>query len=78
MGDRSVGKRSTGMGEKPSDIWMLPLCGVCHREQHTMSECLFWDKCGIDPHKKALALWVATGDYELGTQIIGDTEVAGS
>lgn len=69
--DRSVGKSLTGMGEKPSDIWTVPLCGRCHREQHSVSEFLFWERHQIDPHKKALALWAATGDHELGSQIVG-------
>lgn len=72
MGDPSVGKRSTGMGEKPSDIWVLPLCGKCHREQHNVVEWAFWKHRNIDPHKKALALWAATGDHELGEQIAFD------
>ena len=33
----NIGKNGTGMGEKPSDKWALPLCGKHHREQHTMN-----------------------------------------
>lgn len=42
-------KRDTGMGERPSDKWTLPLCGRHHREQHTMNETVFWSKYNIDP-----------------------------
>ncbi len=65
------------MGEKPSDIWTLPLCGSCHRMQHGVGEAKFWFGRFIDPHKKALALWAATGDHELGSQIVANTELLG-
>jgi hypothetical protein len=42
-------KRETGLGEKPSDHWALPLCVRHHREQHTMNELEFWFSYGIDP-----------------------------
>jgi len=45
----SVPKRATGMGEKSSDKWALPLCGKHHREQHTMNEREFWSRYGLDP-----------------------------
>ncbi|MBO0715929.1 MAG: DUF968 domain-containing protein [Rhizobiales bacterium] len=45
----SVPKRATGMGEKSSDRWALPLCGKHHREQHSMNELEFWASYGIDP-----------------------------
>lgn len=73
MGDRSVGKRPAGMGEKPSDLWTLPLCGRCHREQHEVGEYVFW--IGRDPHKTALALWAATGDHELGSLIVAERQI---
>ena len=63
-------KTHTGMGEKPSDIWVLPLCNRHHRAQHDTAEWAFWVSWDIDPHKKALALWAATGDHELGEQIV--------
>jgi len=49
IGSINDGKRSTGMGEKPSDRWALPLCGEHHREQHSMNELEFWARYGIDP-----------------------------
>lgn len=50
------GKLHTGMAEKPSDKWTLPLCNAHHREQHTMNEMTFWKKYGIDPFMLALTL----------------------
>lgn len=50
------GKSPTGMQEKASDKWALPLCGKHHREQHTMNEMTFWKRYGIDPFMTALKL----------------------
>ena len=64
------GKRHTGKGERPSDMWCLPLCGVCHREQHYYGEQEFWDIHRRDPIKIALALFAATGQHEVGEEIV--------
>lgn len=54
-GDLSRGKAHTGMGEKPSDKWTLPLCSRHHREQHAHGdELAFWAERGIDPFALAL------------------------
>jgi len=56
-GSLQHGKRSTGMQEKPSDKWTVPLCGKHHREQHnTGDELKFWDFHGKDPFMIALTL----------------------
>lgn len=65
-----LGKRQTGKGEKPDDIWTLPLCSKCHRDQHKHGELLFWGRSRIAALPVALALWAATGDYELGELIV--------
>jgi hypothetical protein len=50
-------KRSTGMGEKPSDRWVVPLCRPCHTEQHAAGDELrFWASKGIDPFMMAMTL----------------------
>ena len=58
------GKRETGIGEKPSDEWSVPLCARHHQEdqeaQHRIGEAAFWSKHGIDPFALALALWCTT------------------
>ena len=70
FGDPVYGKRETGRGEKPSDMWALPLAARLHREQHDMSERLFWLKYGIDPLKIALSLHACSGDDEQATVIL--------
>jgi hypothetical protein len=54
------GKPPTGMGEKPDDRWVLPLCRNCHDEQHRGNELSFWVRHGIpDPFAVAIALYAA-------------------
>lgn len=65
-----LGKRQTGMGEKPDDAFALPLCGAHHREQHTGNERAWWAGKEIDPVALALALYRISGDHEAGSQII--------
>lgn len=71
MPDPSVAKPLTGIAIKPDDKFTVPLCGRCHRDQHTISENTWW--CvrgrGIDPVKLALALYAVSGDHELGERI---------
>lgn len=64
-----AGKRNVGKGEKPDDIWVIPLCGKDHRRQHDIGEREFWLTVGIDPIFTALALWASTGNHERGEQI---------
>jgi hypothetical protein len=72
--DARVGKRATGMGEKPSDIWTIPLSAGKHRTdqdaQHAGAEREFWQRHGIDPCVIALALWAHTGDSETCESIL--------
>jgi hypothetical protein len=64
-----VGKRPVGTGEKPDDIWTVPLCGMHHREQHQRGELQFWEAHNRDPLLVSLALWAHTGNHEVGEQI---------
>jgi len=51
------GKEWTGMQEKPSDRWSLPLCNTHHREQHAFgNELKWWASKGIDPFLLAISL----------------------
>jgi hypothetical protein len=68
-GNRRLGKRKVGVGEKPDDWWTTPLCQKHHTKQHSMSEMGFWDQYEIDPFVTALALWAATGDLDVMWQI---------
>jgi hypothetical protein len=54
VGSINDDKRETGMGEKPSDKWVLPLCGQHHRMQHRMNEMEFWASHNIDPFALAM------------------------
>ena len=48
-----------GMGVKPSDCYVVPLCARHHREQHQVGEHNFWTyfRGYVDPHKLAAQLW---------------------
>lgn len=68
-----VGKRETGVSEKPSDHWLSPLCREHHEAQHAMGEFSFWSSYGIDnPFQLALALFAASiaEDEERAEQIV--------
>lgn len=54
----------TGIGRRPDDRWALPLCGDCHRRQHSGGERAFWRLVELDPHAIADKLHKAfqTGD----------------
>jgi hypothetical protein len=57
---RQYGKRQTGMGEKPDDKWVLPLCRHHHDEQHSRNELAWWTSYGIpDPFAVAMALYAS-------------------
>lgn len=61
MSSIAMGKRSTGIGEKPSDRWCTPLCADCHLDspeaQHRVGEQKFWYRVGIDPCSLASVLY---------------------
>ena len=73
MADIRVAKPITGVGTKPDDKYVLPLCSECHRKQHHRGEERFWTDEGrhhIDPVLIALALHSVTGDHDAGMTII--------
>jgi hypothetical protein len=63
-------KPSTGMAEKPDDMFAVPLAAGAHRAQHGMSERQFWDNQRIDPCLIAALLWLHSGNDEAGQHII--------
>jgi hypothetical protein len=69
-GNLEYGKRHTGLGQKPDDVFVLPLCGDCHRAQHSANEINFWANLGIDPFRLALSLFAASGDSELALEVL--------
>jgi len=67
----AYGKRNTGGGEKPSDIWVTPLCNKHHAEQHHIgNEEKFWKSHGINPYVLAMSLYLRSGDYEMALIIL--------
>lgn len=66
--DFRIGKPITGIGIKPDDRFVLPLCGKCHRLQHEIGEDDFWKD--LDPSLWALALHSVTGDYQAGLRLV--------
>ena len=70
MRDPEIAKQGPGHSSKSHDFYTVPLCGQHHRDQHAMGEREFWDEAGIDPVKKALALYAHTGDHAAGCRII--------
>lgn len=46
-----------GMGKKPSDCYVIPLCAEHHREQHRIGERSFSKKYGISMKLLAEKLW---------------------
>lgn len=67
-----LGKRKTGAGEKPSDVWTTPLCREHHDEQHASSELHWWYGRGIDPFRLALVLYSVSGDVEQAESILSE------
>jgi len=70
MSDLRAGKESNGLGQKPHDMWCVPLCGLHHRDQHLNNEREWWNTHGIDATKLAMALYLNSGDQEAGERII--------
>lgn len=68
--DMRYGKFGRGFGSKEESIWVVPLCGKHHRDQHNGNERAFWRDNGIDPCRVAAALFIRTGDYQTALQII--------
>lgn len=68
------GKRETGLGEKPSDCWTVPLSTDAHRlsldAQHNHNERVWWERIKIDPLIVAALLFAVSDDYDAGCLII--------
>jgi hypothetical protein len=70
FGDIERGKPHTGMGEKPSDKWVLPLTPEEHmwgvRSQHANNEKAWWESHGIDPIVVCQALYQVYQQHAFG------------
>lgn len=53
-----------GMGRKPPDSEVLPLCRAHHMEQHSVGELSFWAAVGIAPRELAAKLWELSPNVE--------------
>jgi len=68
--DLRYGKFGRGIGQKEESIWVVPLCGAHHRQQHTGNERKFWQAYAIDPCRVAAALFLRTQQYSTALEII--------
>jgi hypothetical protein len=71
-----IGKFGRGKGQKEESIWVVPLCGRHHAEQHARgNERAWWRDRNVDPCRLAAGLYLRTGDYQTALQII-DAQIA--
>lgn len=67
LGCLERGKRPTGLGERPSDQYAVPLCVDCHlnspEAQHQVGEAKFWRRLGIDPFAVAERLYTEYSEH---------------
>ena len=47
---------NVGWGTKGGDAFVVPMCYLCHQEQHSMNEVLFYCKLNINPIRVAFNL----------------------
>jgi len=61
-----------GMGMKPGDDNIVPLCRRHHEMQHQQGEHPFWlnHPCKGRPHPLASALWLSSGDTRTCTKAV--------
>lgn len=73
IGNRLIGKRGVGVGERPDDKFCAPLCRKHHDEQHSMNERFFWRSYGIEnPWQLCLALYAVSGNVEAAEAILAE------
>lgn len=71
MPSAAHGKRATGMQERPSDRWALPLCRNHHHvEQHREGELTFWYRLNISPVQLCVQLYAARHSLDAMRAII--------
>jgi hypothetical protein len=76
-GEPKLGKPKSGVSEKPSDYWTIPLCPEMHRtgkdSQHESgNERRWWINRGVDPLPICMALYLCyvRGDRAVAMTII--------
>lgn len=60
----------SGMASKPSDLWTVPLCWVCHRMRHDKGFKSFWEPLNVDIKLEMLKLINAYMEAENAIQTI--------
>jgi hypothetical protein len=70
------GRPNPGMQKKPHDIEAVPLCRLCHTEQHRGAEQDFWKPRGIDPMQVAAALAKLSPNAEAMRAVIFNVRAA--
>lgn len=68
--DGLVGKVNPGIGKKPEDKWVVPLCVDCHTDQHKHGERVWWEEQRIDVIAVCQALWKCKAEYRPACKII--------
>lgn len=62
--------KDAGTGTKPGDRYTVPLCALCHHQQHQIGETAFFGALGIDALNISLRLWTVSGDIDAGRRVI--------
>lgn len=57
-------KFNAGVGQKPHDCYVLPLCRSCHIMQHHFGEKEFWGIVGINPIVVSRSLYRLSHDHD--------------
>ncbi len=74
--DLTVAKPMSGLGMKPHDWFVVPLCSEHHRQQTNHgNEREWWRLTNIDPVKVALMLYVEGQDFERAEQIVRSAQM---
>ena len=58
-----------GMGLKPCDSFVVPLCIEHHQEQHSMNEKVFWHIYKINPVARAMGLALESPDKKVRQRV---------
>lgn len=73
-GQKAGIRTGAGGGEKPADVWVVPLCVDCHltgpNAEHRVGTLAFWERCNVDPHEVAWELWKVSGNIERMRSVI--------
>lgn len=55
-----------GMGMKPSDCWVVPLCHIHHAYSHNVGDNTFEEFTGFNMRHEAIGYWVQSPHFKLG------------